>query len=115
MNTTFLGAQAEKLVSDHLRVQGYKILDRNWRRQTCEIDIVAKKSEIVFFVEVKFRRHSNQGPGLDHITPAKLTRMRQAALVWSHESGWSGDCRLMAAAVDYDGQSMNLNEIVEVD
>jgi putative endonuclease len=114
MNTTSLGSEAEQLVAEHLKKKGYKILDRNWRRPTCEIDIIAQKDSAVYFVEVKFRVRTDQGGGLDHITPSKLKQMAFAAATWSAENDWRGDCRLMAAAVDYNGRAMNIAELEEI-
>jgi putative endonuclease len=114
MNTTSLGSQAEKLVSDHLKGQGYKILATNWRRPSCEIDLVAKKQDVIYFIEVKFRQRPDQGAGLDHITASKLKQMAHAANVWSAENDWRGDSRLVAAAVDFDGSTMSLAEIEEI-
>jgi putative endonuclease len=114
MNTTSLGAEAEKLVGSHLEAIGYLILDTNWRRQSCEIDIVAKKEEVVYFIEVKFRSSPSQGGGLEYITDLKQRQMAHAARVWSAENDWQGDGRLAGAAVDYDGRQMSLTEIEEL-
>ena len=54
MKTTAVGQQAESAVAEELKRQGYKILDRNWKTTVCEIDIIAKKSRIIYFVEVKY-------------------------------------------------------------
>jgi putative endonuclease len=114
MNTSSLGSEAEQLVAEHLKEKGYKILDQNWRRPTCEIDIIAQKDSAVYFVEVKFRVRTDQGGGLDHITPSKLKQMTFAAATWSAENDWRGDCRLMAAAVNYNGLAMSLAELEEI-
>ena len=47
------GAQGEDIAIDYLRSKGYVILDRNWRSGHKEIDIVARKDDIVVFVEVR--------------------------------------------------------------
>ena len=49
------GAKAEKHVADYLVRNGFKIVASNWKTKWCEIDIVAKKDECVYFVEVKYR------------------------------------------------------------
>ena len=55
MRTTQLGQVAEGAVADELQTQGYRIVDRNWKTKVCEIDIVASKDKVIYFVEVKFR------------------------------------------------------------
>jgi uncharacterized protein (TIGR00252 family) len=72
MKTTFIGQSAEERVAKLLEKAGFKILARNWRTRICEIDIVANKNKIIYFVEVKFRSSEKQGSGLEYITPKKL-------------------------------------------
>lgn len=48
-----LGDYGERLAIKHLKKIGYKILDKNYRSNFAEIDIVAQKGSVVHFVEVK--------------------------------------------------------------
>ncbi|MBI2628262.1 MAG: YraN family protein [Candidatus Niyogibacteria bacterium] len=48
-----IGEIGENIAVKHLVKQGYNILDRNFRKPWGEIDIVAKKDDILYFVEVK--------------------------------------------------------------
>ena len=48
--------RAEEVVAAQLRSEGWEILARNWRRRGCELDIVARRLQILAFIEVKFRR-----------------------------------------------------------
>lgn len=50
-----LGKQGEDLAVDHLKNAGFKILSRNWKYGKHEIDIIAEKSDVVVFAEVKTR------------------------------------------------------------
>jgi Holliday junction resolvase-like predicted endonuclease len=99
MSTVSKGHRAEVVTADYLARRGYQILNQNWRTRYCEIDIVARKNNVIHFVEVKYRATNNQGAGLDYITPAKLNRMSFAAQVWTKQYGWQGDYVLSAAAV----------------
>jgi len=110
MQTTSIGKKAESRVADYLNSRHFKILAQNWRTKVCEIDIVAKKDSVIYFVEVKYRSQQSQGDGLDYITPKKLQRMHFAAEIWNQQNGWEGDWRLFAAAV-----SDNDIEILELD
>jgi Holliday junction resolvase-like predicted endonuclease len=110
MKTTFIGKEAESRVADHLKKSGFAILGQNWRTKVCEIDLIAKKENIVYFMEVKFRSSEKQGGGLEYITPAKLRRVRFAAEIWNQQNSWDGDYRLLAAAV-----SDNDIQIIEID
>ncbi len=94
------GHDAEKSAAEYLVSQGYEILDINWKTRYCEIDIVAKKDGIVYFVEVKSRKNTDFGSGLEYITPKKLKQMTFAAEMWVQSQVWSGDYQLAAIALD---------------
>lgn len=49
------GYSAEQLVADYLVEQGYFICARNYSTKSGEIDIIARKGQVVAFVEVKMR------------------------------------------------------------
>jgi|SRR3989338_5789327 len=48
-----LGDIGENIACDFLKNRGFEIVERNYLRKWGEIDIVAKKSNIIHFVEVK--------------------------------------------------------------
>lgn len=59
-----LGKKGENIAVDYLKKKGYQILDKNYvfkipgGPQKGEIDIVAKKEDIICFVEVKMLKDS---------------------------------------------------------
>ena len=112
MKTTAQGKTAEKAVAAKLREDGFKILDFNWRRRTCEIDIIARKKKIIYFIEVKYRRVDDQGDGFAYLTSRKLTQIRYAAEIWINEYDYHGDYRLLAAAVS--GPNCEEIEVIEL-
>ncbi len=73
-----LGKRGEQMVVDHLVAQGYAIVERNWRMNHFEVDIIATKGADIAFVEVKTRRDDAVNP-LSAITPQKVRRMASAA------------------------------------
>jgi uncharacterized protein (TIGR00252 family) len=110
--TTFdIGRKAEAAAADYLKSCGFNIIEQNWRTRWCEIDVVAKKTNIVFFIEVKYRQTAEQGLGLDYITPKKLKQMRFAADNWVCENDWKGDYQL--AAVEVFGDEYIVTNFVE--
>ena len=111
MTTTETGKKAEIAASVYLEMRGFKILERNWRRPRCEIDIIATKDDIVHFVEVKYRFNDEQGGGLEAITEAKVKQMRRAAWTWVEESKWHGDYVL--SAVEIAGPQFTVLSFVE--
>lgn len=100
-NTTKIGSRAEQVVADHLTSLGHTILDRNWRTKICEIDIVSLYENTIYFTEVKYRKTSTHGNGLDAITSTKLKNMQKSAAVYlkSHPKLVQVSPRLAAASV----------------
>lgn len=78
-DTTVTGVKAEKIVAKYLESEGHIILARNWKTKVCEIDIVSQKSDKIYFTEVKYRKNSDHGSGLEAITKQKLSQMEFAA------------------------------------
>ncbi len=99
MKSTESGKRAEASARVYLEMRGYKIIEQNWRRPNCEIDIIAEKSGIAYFVEVKYRFNDAQGGGLEAITKSKLKQMNFAASSWVEESKWQKDISLAAVEV----------------
>jgi putative endonuclease len=109
--TTYIGTQAESRAADYLQQQGYEIVDRNWRRRECEIDIVASKQGRLHFVEVKYRHSVAAGSGLEYITVGKLRRMSYAAERWVAAHAWGGEYVL--AAIELDGDDFAVTAFID--
>jgi len=111
MQTTYIGQKAEQVAAQYLERQGYTILDQNWRRRTCEIDLVAKKGTTIHLVEVKYRQTNIAGSGLEYITTAKLRQMAYSAERWVAENDWQGEYVL--SAVEVSGETFEVTEFIE--
>lgn len=105
MTNYLVGHNAEKRAAEYLKQQGYSIQELNWKTRYCEIDIVAKKDKIVWFIEVKYRRTGSQGFGYEYVTPKKLQQMQFAANMWVQNNNWNGDYRL--AVISIDGEEIS--------
>lgn len=99
MSSVSIGKTAERKAADFLQTNGYRIIDRNWRTRWCEIDLVAEKSGMIYFVEVKHRTRSHQGAGLEYVTKRKLEQMSFAAQLWVGNHKWQGGYELSAVEV----------------
>lgn len=94
------GHHAETVAARYLQAQGYRVYALNWRHPRAEIDIVAQSpDDVLVFVEVKYRRTSYQGMGLDYITPTKLRQMAFAAQLWTTLHNYQGVYTLGAIEV----------------
>lgn len=112
MTTTQIGRDAENIVAEYLKKQGYVIVSQNWRTRWCEIDIITTKKKTVYFTEVKYRKSDTWGDGLDAITSKKLQQIQFAAELWVQENKWHGDYILLVASVTgIPPQVINLIEL----
>ena len=78
-NTTKTGHQAESAVAEYLKSKGHTIVEQNHKTPYYEIDLISIKDDKIYFTEVKYRKNSIHGNGLDVITTAKLNQMHFAA------------------------------------
>jgi putative endonuclease len=76
------GNRGEQLALEHLKLQGYEILARNWRTREGEVDLVAQDGESIVFVEVKTRTGAEFGLPEEAVTPAKRRKLQRAA--WAY-------------------------------
>ena len=111
MNTTETGRKAETAARVYLEMRGFRVIEQNWRRPRCEIDIIAEKDGVIHLVEVKYRFKNDQGSGLEAITPTKLKQMQRAAWVWVNETKWRGEYVL--SAVELAGSGFAVISFVE--
>jgi putative endonuclease len=82
-----LGAYGERVAADHLVAAGLIILERNWRCDLGEIDIVARDGDTLVVCEVKTRAGVGFGSPLEAVTASKAARLRRLAARWIDEHG----------------------------
>jgi putative endonuclease len=82
-----VGSYGEQVAVNHLQRNGFVILDRNWRCELGEIDIIAKDGDCLVVVEVKTRRSERFGSPAEAVTVAKLARLRRLTGRWIAEAG----------------------------
>lgn len=111
MSSTETGRKAETAARAYLEMRGFAIIEQNWRRPRCEIDIIARKDGAIHFVEVKYRFNDDQGGGLEAVTATKLKQMQRAAWLWVDESKWRGEYVL--SAVEIAGPQFTIMAFIE--
>jgi putative endonuclease len=79
---TSLGAFGEALAARRLVDDGMVLLDRNWRCEIGEIDLVLREGDTLVVCEVKTRRSAAFGHPLDAVTARKAARLRRLAARW---------------------------------
>jgi putative endonuclease len=77
--STETGRQGEFAAKEYLLSQGYEVLEMNWRFKKYEVDIIAKKADILVFVEVKTRKSNIFGEPEVFVTRKKQQFLIAAA------------------------------------
>ena len=82
-----LGAYGEDVAARHLTEAGMVLLDRNWRCEEGEIDLVLRDGGVLVVCEVKTRTSDVCGTPHEAITDAKLDRLHRLGQAWmrAHE------------------------------
>ena len=109
-----LGDRGEQIAAEHLARTGWTVLHRNFRLGHKEIDLVARRGEVVAFVEVKTRAGRGYGHPLEAITGKKRREIYAVAGAWIERFGAEGDTyRFDAVAVLVLGGDEPIVEHVE--
>ena len=75
-----LGLTAETKAAMLLRIKGYRIVARRWRSPVGEIDLIARRRNLLVFVEVKAREKLDDAAW--SVTERQRARIISAAQAW---------------------------------
>lgn len=81
-----MGGRGENLAARFLRNLGYKIIVRNFRCESGELDIVARDKDVLVFVEVKTRAYDDPSPE-DQVHAAKQQQLTRVAKIFLSRYG----------------------------
>ncbi len=90
------GAEGEGLALRFLQNEGYLLLEKNYRAQRCEIDLIMQDDETTVFVEVKARASMRFGLGREAVTKKKQQNLLIAATAYAADHG------LLEASLRFD-------------
>lgn len=82
-----IGAYGEGRAARHLADLGLSVLERNWRCDEGEIDIVLRDGATLVVCEVKTRTSLVAGSPHEAITDEKLARLKRLGERWAAERG----------------------------
>jgi len=109
-----VGRKGETLAAEYLTHKGYRILERNYRFQRAEVDLVCfqpganyKDGGELVFVEVKTRTSHVFGTPEDAVDKSKQKNLKRAAKSYLYEHRMEGAlCRFDVVAI-----SMTKNQV----
>ncbi len=78
--STAKGRSGEAHAAAFLQRRGFTILEHNVRLGRGELDLIARRDDLLLFVEVKF--HRQRESSLLAVHPEKCARLRSAAEAW---------------------------------
>ncbi|MDA8596786.1 YraN family protein [Candidatus Pacebacteria bacterium] len=110
MSTKHVGDQGEAIAAKYLSKQGFTVIETNYRKKWGELDIIAKQSGSVHFVEVKTHSYPTKAELLkrlsgDNYRPEelvhrfKLHQLERIIQTWLAERKWEGEWQLDVVAV----------------
>lgn len=106
VNKRQTGTSYEIKAEEYLIQKGYKILERNFRNRSGEIDIIAKDGEYFCFIEVKYRTTNDFGSPLEAVDYRKQNQIRKVAMYYLMKnklSEWT-PCRF--DVIGFEGEKM---------
>ena len=74
-----IGRHGEELAQKYLRQKHYKIVEKNFRCKSGELDIIAKEKNVVVFVEVRTKTSTRYGPAYNSVTYSKQKQVKRVA------------------------------------
>jgi len=91
------GLRAESVAALLLRLKGFAIVERRYSVSGGEIDLIARRGDVVAFVEVKAR--ADLETAAFAISATKRRRIARAARVWLSRNAWASGMTLRGDAI----------------
>ena len=79
MNNRQKGSCYEQIAASFFERKGYVILEKNYRRQTGEIDLIAEDHGVLVFTEVKYRAGKSKAYPYEAVNASKMRRIYRTA------------------------------------
>ncbi len=99
------GELGEAIAARHLKKNGYRIIEKNYRTKLGEIDIIAKDKDTLVFVEVKSRRSWQFGNPKAAVTLRKQRKISMVAMHYlksTHRTNVSARFDVAAVTITHD-------------
>lgn len=94
-----LGKKGEEMAVAHLLATGYEIVARNFTYQKAEVDIIARKDNILAVVEVKTRSTPDFGDPQDFVKKKQINQLVKAIDYFVNEHNLNVEVRFDIIAI----------------
>ena len=104
MNNRAIGAARERDAAEYLTQRGMRIIEKNYRDQNGEIDLIGYHGDYLVFVEVKYRRDTKKGFAAEAVDVRKQRKICRVAdhYRYSHGLGDRTQVRYDVVAIQGD-------------
>ncbi|HSQ46313.1 MAG TPA: YraN family protein [Lutibacter sp.] len=106
-----LGELGEDLAVEELEKNGYEIVERNWRYKKAEIDIIARKNEVLAIVEVKTRSSDYFGDPQDFVNTKKIKMLVEAVNEYVNSKDLDVEVRFDIIAIIINQNKLTLEHL----
>lgn len=106
-----LGKKGEDMAVEYLLGYGYTILERNYRFDKAEVDIIAKKDGFLAIIEVKTRSSIDFGNPQDFVKPKQIRNLVKAVNEYIEEYQIEAEVRFDIIAIVKDGQQFKIEHL----
>nr|WP_321221145.1 YraN family protein [uncultured Psychroserpens sp.] len=106
-----LGKKGEELAVNFLLKNDYEILAKNYVYQKAEVDIIAKKDNILAIVEVKTRTSKDFGDPQQFLKPKQIQRIIKAVDYFVNDNSMDVDVRFDIIAIVLNKKGMSLEHL----
>ncbi|WP_295981844.1 YraN family protein [uncultured Algibacter sp.] len=106
-----LGKKGEQLAVDFLLKNNYDIVERNYRFDKAEVDIIAKKDNILAIIEVKTRSTADFGDPQDFVKPKQIQRLVKAVDEYVTVNDLDVEVRFDIIAIVKEGKGFKMEHL----
>ncbi|MDH7912284.1 YraN family protein [Winogradskyella sp. SYSU M77433] len=106
-----LGKKGEQLAVDFLLKNSYEILERNYRFDKAEVDIIAQKDDILAIIEVKTRSSIDFGNPQDFVKPKQIKNLVKAVDEYITENDLDVEARFDIVAIVKENSKFQIEHL----
>lgn len=106
-----LGKKGEELAVSYLLKKGYDIVDRNFRFDKAEVDIICQKGDVLAIVEVKTRSTTDFGNPQEFVKPKQIQRLVKAVNEYVTVNNLDVEVRFDIIAIIKEGKKFQIEHI----
>ncbi len=106
-----LGKKGEQLAVDFLLEHDYTIVERNYRFNKAEVDIIAQQQDILAIIEVKTRSNTDFGNPQDFVKPKQIKNLVKAVDEYITENQLDVEVRFDIIAIVKQGKTFKIEHL----